>query len=140
MALILNSINNNCATVSSTKHSNIAPGKLPQRLLETLREQLAGNGHIDIICLAVAAWIRYVSGVDEQGNPIEVSDPLAATLRQLCTENAGNPLAMVKAVVSLSQVFGTDLINDTRFVETTALWLTRFYDKGVLATIKHYFA
>ncbi|MGB3611614.1 MAG: mannitol dehydrogenase family protein [Cellvibrio sp.] len=113
--------------------------KLPQRLLETLREQLDGKGNIDIICLAVAAWIRYVSGVDEQGNPIEVSDPLAASLRKLCDDNAGNPLAMVKAVVSLPQVFGTDLIDNVRFVETTALWLTRFYEQGVLATVKHYF-
>jgi fructuronate reductase len=114
--------------------------KLPQRLLETLREQLAGNGHIDIICLAVAAWIRYVSGVDEQGGAIDVSDPLAANLRKLCDDNAGNPEAMVKAVISVTQVFGPDLINEARFVDTTTQWLTRFYDKGVLATIKQYFA
>lgn len=114
--------------------------KLPQRLLETLREQLAGNGHIDIICLAVAAWIRYVSGVDEQGGAIDVSDPLAASLRKLCDENAGNPEAMVKAVVSVTQVFGSDLIHEARFVDTTTQWLTRFYDKGVLATIKQHVA
>lgn len=110
--------------------------KLPQRLLETLREQLNGKGNIDIICLAVAAWIRYVSGVDEKGNAIEVSDPLAATLRQLTDANAGNPEAMVKAVVSLSQVFGTDLINETRFIEGVTRWLKSFYDKGVLETVR----
>jgi fructuronate reductase len=114
--------------------------KLPQRLLETLREQLSGNGNIDIICLAVAAWIRYVSGVDEKGNAIEVSDPLAAELRKRCDENTGNPRAMVNAVVSLQQVFGSDLINETRFVDTTTLWLSRFYEQGVLSTIKQYFA
>src|SRR5690606_6550738 len=90
--------------------------KLPQRLLETVREQLNTHGHIEIICLAVAAWIRYVSGVDENGNPIEVSDPLAGTLRKLCEENKGDALAVVRSVVSLSQVFGTDLINEDKFV------------------------
>lgn len=114
--------------------------KLPQRLLQTLREQLAANGDIDIICLAVAAWIRYVSGVDENGKAIEVADPLAAILRKQCEENAGDPQAMVKAVVSLAQVFGTDLGDEKRFVETTAQWLARFYDQGVLATIKQNFA
>lgn len=114
--------------------------KLPQRLLETLREQLAGKGNIDIICLAVAAWIRYVSGVDEKGSPIEVSDPLASELRKRCDENTGNPRAMVEAVVSLQQVFGSDLINEARFVDTTTLWLTRFYAQGVLATIKQNFS
>ncbi len=113
--------------------------KLPQRLLETLREQLAGNGHIDILCLGVAAWIRYVSGVDEKGNAIEVSDPLASELRAACDANQGNPAAMVKAVVSIQKVFGTDLIDESRFIATTTQWLERFYAKGVLASVQEYF-
>ncbi len=114
--------------------------KLPQRLLQTLREQLKGQGHIEIICLAVAAWIRYVSGVDEKGNPIEVSDPLAAVLRKACDDNAGNPRGMVEAVVSLSQVFGEDLIREEVFVQGVTDWLTRFYQQGVLESIRQSFA
>lgn len=113
--------------------------KLPQRLLETLREQLAGNGHIDILCLAVAAWIRYVSGVDEQGKAIEVSDPLTQELRAACDANKGNPAAMVRAVVSIQKVFGSDLINEERFIATTSQWLERFYAKGVLASVQENF-
>lgn len=113
--------------------------KLPQRLLETLREQLAGNGHIDILCLGVAAWIRYVSGVDEKGAVIEVSDPLAKDLRAACDANQGNPAGMVKAVVGIQKVFGADLINEARFVETTTQWLERFYAKGVLASVQDAF-
>ncbi len=114
--------------------------KLPQRLLETLREQLAGNGHIDILCLGVAAWIRYVSGVDEQGNAIDVSDPLAKELRAACDAHQGNPAAMVQAVVAITKVFGTDLINEPRFVECTSQWLERFYQKGVLASVQQVFS
>lgn len=113
--------------------------KLPQRLLETLREQLAGNGNIDILCLGVAAWIRYVSGVDEQGQAIEVSDPLAKELRAVCDANQGNPAGMVKAVVRIQKVFGTDLIDEARFTQTTTQWLERFYSKGVLASIQEFF-
>src|SRR5690606_15425451 len=113
--------------------------KLPQRLLESLREQLAGKGHINIICLAVAAWIRYVSGVDEKGNAIEVSDPLAAELRSACDQHQGNPAALVKAVVSITKVFGGDLQSEQRFVEGVTQWLTRFYDKGVLTTVREAF-
>ena len=113
--------------------------KLPQRLLETLREQLQGNGHIDILCLGVAAWIRYVSGVDEKGNAIEVSDPLAKELRAACDANQGNPAAMVNAVVSIEKVFGRDLINEARFITTTTQWLERFYTKGVLASVQDAF-
>lgn len=114
--------------------------KLPQRLLETAREQLAGNGHIDILCLGVAAWIRYVSGVDEKGNAIEVSDPLAAELRALCDTSAGKPEAMVRAVIGLEKVFGDDLAKDERFVATVIGWLEQFYARGVLATIREHFA
>lgn len=113
--------------------------KLPQRLLETLREQLAGNGHIDILCLGVAAWIRYVSGVDEKGAMIEVSDPLAKELRAACDANQGNPAGMVKAVVGIQKVFGADLINEARFVQTTTQWLERFYEKGVLTSVQEAF-
>lgn len=113
--------------------------KLPQRLLETLREQLAGNGNVDILCLGVAAWIRYVSGVDEKGQAIEVSDPLAPELRAACDANQGNPAGMVKAIVSIQKVFGADLINEPRFIQTTTQWLERFYNKGVLASIQESF-
>ena len=113
--------------------------KLPQRLLHTLWDQLQGAGHIDIITLGVAAWIRYVSGVDEKGQPIEVSDPLADTLRAACDSAKGDPAAMVKAVVSIKEVFGSDLINEPVFVESTTRWLTSFYDKGVLVTVREHF-
>lgn len=113
--------------------------KLPQRLLETLREQLAGNGNVDILCLGVAAWIRYVSGVDEKGQAIEVSDPLAPELRAACDANQGNPAGMVKAIVSIQKVFGADLINEPRFIQTTTQWLEHFYNKGVLASIQESF-
>lgn len=114
--------------------------KLPQRLLDSLRVQLKSNGHIDIICLAVAAWIRYVSGVDEKSNVIEVSDPLAAELRALCDVNAGNAEAMVRAIVGLPKVFGDDLANEEIFIANTVGWLERFYAQGVLKTIQKEFS
>src|SRR5690606_4518305 len=114
--------------------------KLPQRLLQSLREQLAGPGHIDIICLAIAAWIRYVSGVDEKGNAIEVSDPFAAELRKVCDENQNNPEAMVKAILSITPIFGADLKDEPRVTENICSWLTQFYQRGVLQTIQQHFA
>lgn len=113
--------------------------KLPQRWLQTLREQLDGPGHIDIICLGVAAWIRYVSGVDDKGEPIEVSDPLAEYLRETC-KSAGDDLAeMVEAVVGIKEIFGSDLIDEPRFVEATTEWLRAFSKVGMLETVRAHF-
>ena len=50
--------------------------KLPQRILGTL-----AHGPKPGLTLAVAAWIKYVSGTDLNGQPIDVRDPLAADLR-----------------------------------------------------------
>ncbi|MGD8175765.1 mannitol dehydrogenase family protein [Marinimicrobium sp. ARAG 43.8] len=113
--------------------------KLPQRLLHTVREQLSGKGHIDIIALGVAAWIRYVTGVDENGDPIEVSDPMAQKLREICDRTQGNPEAMARGVIALREVFGTDLIDHPVFVEAVVYWLTEFYRKGVKATVQAHF-
>jgi fructuronate reductase len=113
--------------------------KLPQRLLGSLREQLTTFGHIDIICLAVAAWIRYVSGVDEKGEVIEVVDPLAKQLREICDAHAENPESIVRAIVGVAQIFGDDLIHEERFIATTTEWLIRFYRQGVRQTIEEVF-
>jgi fructuronate reductase len=114
--------------------------KLPQRLLESLREQLKTTGHIDIICLGVAAWIRYISGVDEKGNPIEVSDPHAVELRTICDMNAGDIESTVRAITNLPKIFDQDLIHEEKFIATTIGWLEKFNHKGVLETIRQSFS
>ena len=59
--------------------------KLPQRLLGTLRDNIAAGRVSPCLCLAVAAWMRYVSGTDENGARIDVRDPLAEKLRSITT-------------------------------------------------------
>lgn len=113
--------------------------KLPQRLLAPLREQQKTSGSIEVICLAVAAWIRYVSGIDEQGNAIEVVDPLADTLRELCRAQNSDREAMVRAVVSAERIFGTDLLQSDIFITKTTEWLSRFYQQGVRHTIEEFY-
>ena len=51
--------------------------KLPQRLLGTVRDRIASGASFANLALAVAGWIRYASGTDEQGGEIAVSDPMA---------------------------------------------------------------
>ena len=78
--------------------------------------------------------------MDERGGAIEVSDPLAAELRALCDANAGNCAAMVKAVIGVEKIFGTDLLCEPRFVDTTVAWLEKFYVQGVLKTLQAEFS
>lgn len=90
--------------------------KLPQRLLSTIRERLAQDLPIPCLALVIAGWIRYVGGVDERGEPIDVRDPLAATLTEVQADWPEDANGRVRAVLSLRQIFGDDLSAEPRFL------------------------
>lgn len=113
--------------------------KIPQRLLETLREQLASGGSIEVISLAIAAWFKYVSAVDDAGNAIDVQDPLAARLKSLCDSHP-NTSERVAALLGVKEVFGEDLVGCSAFAAAISAWLDAFAKQGVLATIKQSFS
>jgi fructuronate reductase len=90
--------------------------KLPQRLLETVRERLSRDLPIPRLALAVAAWVRYVGGIDEQGRDIDVRDPLASQLRTRLDAAGDEPEARIRAILAVQEVFGADLPGDPRFL------------------------
>jgi fructuronate reductase len=89
--------------------------KLPQRLLDTIRDQLAGSRDIDILCLAVAGWMRYVCGIDEKGDAIEISDPMAHEFAKQTSNFRDKPDKTVERLLNLTEIFGTDLPNQDLF-------------------------
>ena len=82
--------------------------KLPQRILGTIADNLKAGRASPGLMLAVAAWMRYVGGVDEQGKPIEVKDPLAARLRSLSDE-APTSGEKVAALLTVRDIFSPEL-------------------------------
>jgi fructuronate reductase len=85
--------------------------KLPQRLLGTLADNRAAGRPSPGLALAVAAWMRYVGGVDEKGDPIDVRDPMAARLKAL-SDAAPDPAAKVEALLAVAEVFPPALASD----------------------------
>ncbi|MEJ2035675.1 MAG: mannitol dehydrogenase family protein [Maritimibacter sp.] len=82
--------------------------KLPQRILGTVADNIAAGRAVPGLMLAIAAWMRYVGGVDERGAPIDVRDPLADKLKTL-SDSADSPAGKVAALLSLRDVFPADL-------------------------------
>lgn len=82
--------------------------KLPQRILGTMRENLDAGRESPALYLAVAAWMRYVSGVDEAEQPIDVRDPLAERFSGL-SASATTPADKVVALLGVQEVFPSDL-------------------------------
>ena len=88
--------------------------KLPQRILATIGENLDQGRDSSGLILAVAAWMRYVGAKDEQGQPIEVQDPLATRLKSL-SDGAESPAEKAEALLSLRDVFPIDLAKSPEF-------------------------
>lgn len=109
--------------------------KLPQRLLGTVRDNLAAGRTIDLLTLAVAGWIRYASGRDEAGREIKVSDPLAHEFARIAAAHRGSPQALARAFLGLRSVFGEDLPNEARFANKVAAWLAALFTDGAARTV-----
>ena len=109
--------------------------KLPQRLLGTVRDNLAAGRNIDLLTLAVAGWMRYISGVDEAGREITVSDPMAGEFARRATAQRGNPPALARELLGLRAVFGVDLPADPRFADKVAGWLLALFADGAARTV-----
>ena len=109
--------------------------KLPQRLLGTIRDQLATGSDITRTALGVAAWMRYVVGVDESGRPIDVRDPLAAQFRAVAERAGGRPEALVDGLLAVSGIF-SDLGTNEVFRTILAEHVTALFQLGAAKTVR----
>lgn len=109
--------------------------KLPQRLLGTIRDRLKAEKPITRLALGVAAWMRYVTGVDEDGGEIDVRDPHALKMHAIAAGAGDDADALFDGLVGLNEVFGTDLAENTTFRETVIAHLESLFDEGAKATV-----
>ncbi|WP_414473586.1 mannitol dehydrogenase family protein [Microvirga sp. M2] len=114
--------------------------KLPQRLLGTVRDRLRENASIDRLALGVAAWMRYVTGVDEQGGVIDVRDPMAVRLRETADRAGGSPERLAGGLFAMREIFGDDLPRDPRFTGPVGTALARLYAQGAKRTVAEWIA
>ena len=105
--------------------------KLPQRLLGTIRDCLKRGLPFDHLALGVAAWMRYVTGIDEKGRAIDVRDPLAARLRAIADAAGPNAERLAPALLTLHEIFGRELPADPRFSAAVTQALKQLFDRQV---------
>lgn len=86
--------------------------KMPAYLLPSLTEAVERDLPHEALTLALAAWARYLTGVDFAGRPIEVEDAMWPGLRQLARSAAVDP----RPLLEVREVFGT-LADDAAFVD-----------------------
>ena len=83
--------------------------KIVQRLVDPLRERLAGGQPASLLTLAVASWIAYaLSGARRFGARWTPSDPYAETVIAIADKNA-DWIELAKAVLAVTPIFGGDM-------------------------------
>ena len=105
--------------------------RIPTWLVPVIRENVAAGRDVTLSAAVVASWARYAEGVDEQGEPIEIDDQLADTVRRLAAQQQEDPLAFVKN----QELFG-DLANEQAFTEPYLKTLDSLHSHGARATLE----
>ncbi|RJO73600.1 mannitol dehydrogenase family protein [Nocardia panacis] len=108
-----------------------ASDRIPKWVLPVISDRLAGEGEIACAATVVAGWARYCTGVDEQGEPIEIVDPLRDRLRELAAREEWEP----GAFLSERTLFGT-LGEQPRFVAAYRKALQSLRTRGARATVR----
>ncbi|QNQ20242.1 fructuronate reductase [Kosakonia sp. SMBL-WEM22] len=113
--------------------------KLPQRMLDSVRWHLAQGSDYSLLALGIAGWMRYVGGVDEQGQAIEVCDPLLAVIQKAVNSSAEGE-ARIEALLGIEAIFGRDLPKERAFVAQVQKAYEMLLAKGAKAAVAHFAA
>jgi hypothetical protein len=105
--------------------------RIPSWLLPVLCSNLDTGGEVSLSAAVVASWARYAEGVDEQGEPLTVVDPLRDRLMEAARRQRDDPLAFVRD----HQLFGR-LADDERFVAAYLPVLASLHDRGARGTLQ----
>ncbi len=92
--------------------------KIRQRLLQPIRAARAADTPCHGLLLGLAGWMQYASGRDHLGRAIAVNDPIAAQSLAIGERAGGDPGRLVRGMLDLEDVFGTDMRADPRVVDT----------------------
>jgi fructuronate reductase len=111
--------------------------KLPQRMLDSVRWHLQHGGSYAGLALGVAGWMRYVGGVDDAGQPIDIRDPLLATLQQTVASTPDDE-QRVKALLGLTAIFGEQLAANEEFVTAVTRAYLSLRDRGARQTVQNW--
>jgi fructuronate reductase len=114
--------------------------KLPPRLLEPAMARLQAGARPRTIALAVAAWMRFVIGVDERAEAYEIVDPLAPRLCKIAQDCGNNAERLAGELFSVTDIFPPALVQIGSFGRDVEGYLKSLLTKGVHQTLADFLA
>jgi mannitol 2-dehydrogenase len=104
---------------------------IPKFVLPSIEEQLKRGGPIKLLSFTIAAWFRYLSGLDESGKEMPMLDPMAPKLRERA-KAAGKD---ARQLLGMREIFSEELANAPAFVKQVSDTLNSFYEQSARATL-----
>ncbi len=109
--------------------------KLPQRIFASVADRRAVGAEPRYLAVSLAAWIRFIGGVSDDGRPLPLDDPLATALRDAVAGAGDDAIAEVRAVFGVAAVASDGLAADATLVELVADRLTALRRDGAAALL-----
>ncbi len=112
--------------------------KLPQRFLNTVRHHLAAGQAPRRLCLGISGWMRYVTGIDEKGQKIDVRDPLADRFKAIAQKAGSNVDSLADGLLGVREIFGDELPKVEPFRRTVKDGLELLYRVGAQKAVERF--
>ena len=111
--------------------------KLPQRMLDSIRWHIKHNSDFSLLALGVAGWMRYVGGIDDNNQIIDIRDPMSEQLRKVVNTTIDGA-ERVDQLLKLKTVFGTDLPKNEKLKALLKNYYLALMKNGVKSTLDSY--
>lgn len=105
--------------------------RIPAFLVPVIRDNLEAGHPVEIAAAVLASWARYAEGVDDEGRPYSVVDPLSDTLVPLARSQRRQPLAFLRN----EAVFG-DLAGEYAVTAPYLAFLVDLHERGVREALR----
>lgn len=106
--------------------------KIPNAILPCILHQLRKGGSTQFLTIAMAGWFRYLTAIDEQGDKIDINDPLADQLVKAATSKSD----VCQALLSIKEIFGEELVQNSPWVEQLDTFLSDINEIGAKAFLQ----
>jgi len=105
--------------------------RIPKWLVPVIHDRLAQGGDVTFSAAIVASWARYAEAIDEEGEPINVVDPLKDELIPIAKSQRVRPLAFIEN----RQLFG-NLVDNENFTRPYLAALNSLFEDGAHKTVE----
>jgi mannitol 2-dehydrogenase len=105
--------------------------KIRNFVVPPLEDRLSSGGSIQCIAFALAAWFRYLRGVDERGAAIDIVDPMKDVLTARVRRDPHDPIHLL----AVQEVFGQHVAANNRVVSAVKDCLDAIDSLGTQAAL-----